>query len=400
MVDIYAISILVFIAILAAVVYKDRKNIEFKNYVLMMRRTKRFMNILNSIAKASPTFWKIVGTIGVIVAVYYMFFGVYNLLLVTNKIYLGEFKQPALQFVLPIPSSSTVSIPGVLGIPFWFWIITIAFVLIPHEFFHGILARAENIKLKSVGLLLLLIIPGAFVEPDEKQIKKSKLITKLRIFAGGSFINIVIAFTVGLLAQNLLWNNYVSPGVMILDINQTSPAASAGLKPGMVIESIDNQTLSLSFFDYSPTVITFPNSTSTDMPKLLSSAVLFSILSNHKPGDQIAVKADGRTFQLTLGTHPLNKDFPYIGLISHQINTSNPTLFVFILPLLAFISVLSFAVAIVNILPLYPLDGGLIFKAIVEQLNAKRANQIANTVSFFILFLILYGFIGPYLRFG
>jgi membrane-associated protease RseP (regulator of RpoE activity) len=34
------------------------------------------------------------------------------------------------------------------------------------------MSRVEKIRVKSAGLLLVLVLPGAFVEPDEKQLKK------------------------------------------------------------------------------------------------------------------------------------------------------------------------------------------------------------------------------------
>ena len=43
-------------------------------------------------------------------------------------------------------------------------------MIIIHEFSHGILARVENVKINSIGLLLFAIIPGAFVEPDEEKL--------------------------------------------------------------------------------------------------------------------------------------------------------------------------------------------------------------------------------------
>ncbi|NIO44473.1 MAG: hypothetical protein GTN36_02865, partial [Candidatus Aenigmarchaeota archaeon] len=230
MIDPYLLSVIIFFSFLAVLIYRDRKNIDFK-YVIIMRRTKRFRDILDRIAKKSISFWKTVGTIAFIVCLLSMAFGIYQILNSAYLVYIGLIKEPAIQVVLPFPFEQGVSGPGFIGIPFWFWIIAVATILIPHESFHGIISRTENIKLKDVGLILMLLqyitipvviiyfiytqtfdlilflvalsfsIPGAFVEPDEKQLKKSKLMTKLRVFSAGSFINIVIGILIVLLVQ-------------------------------------------------------------------------------------------------------------------------------------------------------------------------------------------------------
>ena len=75
----------------------------------------------------------------------------------------------------------TSQIPGVapiipgIDIPLFAGIISLAVLLVVHEFSHGLLARAAKVRLKSIGLLIFSIIPvGAFVEPDERQISKVK----------------------------------------------------------------------------------------------------------------------------------------------------------------------------------------------------------------------------------
>jgi len=56
------------------------------------------------------------------------------------------------QFVLPTFEATTSAGPGYILIPFWYWIIIIASILVPHELFHGIVARAEKIKLNKKEL--------------------------------------------------------------------------------------------------------------------------------------------------------------------------------------------------------------------------------------------------------
>ena len=394
MIDYYTLSVLIFFGILAILIYRDRKNIDFK-YILFMRRTKRFTNLIDRIASISPFFWKVIGSIAVFICFITMAYGTYILIQTAYLVYTGVITQPGLQIALPIPSSQMSVGPGFIGIPFWIWIIAVAIILIPHEAFHGIIARAQKIRLKSVGLLLLAIFPGAFVEPDEKQVKKSKLITKMRIFAAGTFINLSIGILVMILAQFLIWSPNIN-GIVVTNVNQTSPAGYAGIQQGTVIESIGSQKATMGFSDYSFLVLTISNSNSENITSVLSSLIVFKSLSNYKPGDVVTLNTNNGNYSLVLGEHPQIKDFPYIG-ISSMINAKNPSLFLFIFPLLGMIASLSIFVGIFNILPLHPLDGGLMIEALAEKYAKKRSKKIVRAISYLIIIILIYGVIGPYL---
>lgn len=424
MIDLYLLSVIMFFLILAVLIFRDRKNINF-NYFLLMRRTKRFRSILDKIAKKSILFWKIVGTIAFLVCLYYMLSGVYLILSTAYLVYTGVITQPALALAIPFPSSQTTVGPGFIGIPFWFWIIVIAVILIPHESLHGIIARAEGIKLKDVGLLLMLLqfisipvviiyfiytktfditiflasilfsIPGAFVEPDEKQLKKAKTMTKLRIFSSGSFINIVTGLLVMFLVQNLIWSSNFN-GLMITSVNETSPAGQLSLKPGMILESINDKELKMGFDEYSFLVLTISKSNTENITRTMSSLILFRNLATYKPGDSIKLKANGANYNLVLGENPDVKGFPYIG-IGSKVNASDANLFLVVFPLLGMISALSIFVGVFNILPIYPLDGGLIVKTIIEKYAKKKSNSITIAITIIMLIIILYIVFGVYI---
>jgi membrane-associated protease RseP (regulator of RpoE activity) len=397
MIDLYLLSVILFFSMLAVLIYRDRKNIDFKYYILFMRRTKRFRDVLDRIARKSILFWKIVGTIAIVVCLYFMAQGTYALINTAYLVYTGVITQPALQIALPIPSSQMTVGPGFIGIPFWFWIIVIAVILIPHETFHGIIARAEKIKLKDVGLLLLAIFPGAFVEPDEKQLEKSNTMTKLRIFAAGSFINILIGISVMFLVQYLIWAPNTN-GLLITSVNETSPAGLLGLKPGMVLESIDGKGMNITFNDYSFLFLMVPKSNTENITYVMSSLVLSGRLEDYKPGDVVTLNVDGAEHTLKLGEHPQIKDFPYIG-IGSRVNVRDISLFLIVFPILGMIASLSLLVGIFNILPIYPLDGGLIVKAVAERFFKKKANKITMAITIFLVIIIIYSFVSGFIKF-
>jgi membrane-associated protease RseP (regulator of RpoE activity) len=396
MIDPYLMSVLVFFGILAILIYKDRKKFDIKlKYLLFMRRTKRFSSLLDNIAQKSPLFWKIVGTIGVIVCLLIMANGVYSMIYVAYLVSSGVITQPAVQIALPIPSPQMSVGPGIIGIPFWFWIITIAIILIPHEAFHGIIARAEKIRLKDVGLMLLAIFPGAFVEPDEKQLEKSKLMTKLRIFSAGSFVNILIGFAIVFLVQYLIWAPSIN-GIVITSVNETSPAGMAGLHQGMVIQSMDARPSAISFNDYSYMLLLKSGSNTQDITTYLSSNIVARTLSNYKPGDNITLKTSDGDYTITLAERSDVKGFPYIG-IGSRLNVSDVGLFDVLFPLLGLMSSLSILVGTFNILPIFPLDGGLVVKSFADRFikKKKNANRATLAVTAFMVLIIAYSIVMP-----
>ncbi len=395
MIDFYLISVLVFFAFLAIIIYRDRKKIQVTSYIVFMRRTKKFRSFIDRTAKKSPRVWKLFGTTAVIASFVLMGIGTFLLVLGTTSILSKQITEPAASFVLPTVTSQTVSAPGVIGIPFWFWIIAVAIVIMPHEFMHGVLARAENIRLKSVGLLLFLVIPGAFVEPDEKQLKRKKLMPKLRVFAVGSFINVLIGIAL-LLLMNQAWASNVQPGLLITSVNQTSPAYESGLRPGMIIQSIENSKMHMNFWDYSFLVLKVPGAISEKMPEYAGHIMIFSSLAKFKPNETVTMKIDGIERNFTFGESPFIEGFPYMG-INTSIAAKDTTVFSFIYPLFAFVWILSFFVGIFNMMPIYPLDGGLIIESVSEKFSRKHGKKISRIITYVLLFVLIFNFIGPYI---
>ena len=102
------------------------------------------------------------------------------------KLLIGKTPCPGVAPIIP-----GVQIPNVPFVPpVYVWFVFLV-MLVVHEFSHGALIKRANAKLKSVGLLLAGILPiGAFVEPDEEEVKKRPERQQLRIFAIGPAANL------------------------------------------------------------------------------------------------------------------------------------------------------------------------------------------------------------------
>ncbi len=130
-------------------------------------------------------------TLGVLLVVVVSAFMTLALLLAVPPQYLVHTPEPTGIY----DPRNLLAIPGVnQAIP-----ITAAVVLgllltiVIHEFGHAILARVEDMRVKSMGLLIAVVpIGGAFVEPEEEDVEAAKGgMPKIRMFGAGITNNIV-----------------------------------------------------------------------------------------------------------------------------------------------------------------------------------------------------------------
>ena len=379
------LSVLAFFGVMVILVYWDRKNIEFK-YGLVIRRTKKGKKMIHRFGDKHRKKLQILGNIAVIVCIVASIIGIFFLFRSSYNI-LFKPEEAKQEVKLVLPSVGEMELPSfVLGVPFWYWIIGVFIVLLVHEPMHALLVRAEKIRIKSFGLLLLVVLPGAFVDPDDKQIKKISAIKKLRIFAAGSFGNLIAAGIIMLLAigSNFLIDSFmVGEGIIFENTIEDTGAQEAGLEG--IIMSINGKEIK-NMIDFREAI------------------------EDIKPGDIIDVKTSKGNFRVKITLHPDDPEKPFIGISEPK------TLFVYkglfegygivservlysiswILGLFGWIFTLNIAVGIINLLPIKPLDGGLMFEEIVKMfLKGKYVDKIVIGVSLFTLSLILIALFGP-----
>ncbi len=196
-----AIALLASLVLLSIALIANRKKLKvhsfLKVFYFCMYKTKLGMSLMDSLAKRHKKLLKSLGYVmipvcflGMLLMIEELFRGLVLLIQNANAITVGV--------VLPIQAK------GVFYVPFFYWITSIVFIMLVHEFSHGIIARAHNVKIKSTGFAFLgaiiPIVPGAFVEIDENQLAKKSRFAQLSVFAAGPFANIVF----GLLFWGLL----------------------------------------------------------------------------------------------------------------------------------------------------------------------------------------------------
>jgi len=430
--DLGTVSFLIFILFLGIFVYLKRKKVEISAFGIIFK-TQKFKKIVIKLASKYPRFWNTYFNVGILVSFLLMIFGIYMLLKLVINLLIG-FKTPTLALVFPGPTTSLHVYPGVILIPIWYWIIGVAILIIPHEFSHAIALALNKLRIKSFGaLLLFFILPGAFVEPDEKQLKKARKKRQLQVYAAGSFSNILVGVVFVMLFHLFLFSCFSYEGISytypakiinksdILENNTINGLIELKTKDGVYLiqkslfDLQKNKTQIIVFEDW-PAI---RNNLSGAIKKIdgveiSSFKELRKIILKHKPGDKIIIETSSGNYTITLAD---NNGKPFLGIASppsyqYTLNLlGNDFLVEFLFPqsykqyypknlpqgislfiyqLLFFLYNICFSVAIINMLPIKPLDGGLI----LETLTNKK---IANIFSAIFFILLLYLFAGPYI---
>ncbi|MEM2978309.1 MAG: site-2 protease family protein [Candidatus Hadarchaeales archaeon] len=350
---------------------------------MLLWRTERGLSLIDRAARRRRTGWVRFGEVGVWVGLLLMFFVLLNLLLNAYLI----LRRPELSV-----AGARFVLPGVIpGLTVYWWLISVAVVLLVHEVSHGLLMRAQGIPAKSMGLLLFVAIPGAFVEPDEKRLNVSPLRKRLRVFAAGPFANVLVGLLVFLLLFLLLSPR---PGVRVWGVRENGPCEN--LELGTLLLSLNGKPLR-TWEDYAREV------------------------ENLKPGENVVletekenllVTADNRDNRGGLGIWPVSPPsrlellhpVSMLGLMVNEL-LGRPVLPPYALlhryfytpsvpwplvDLLKWIFVLNLGIGMFNLLPLVPLDGGYMFRGLLElRMSKRRARQLSNSFSLFLLFILL-----------
>jgi membrane-associated protease RseP (regulator of RpoE activity) len=375
---------LAFFVAVAILVYFDRKNVEFK-YGLLIRKTRKGKKLIYRLGKKYRKKLQFLGNVAIAVCIGVSVYSFVSLIGTSYDIFFKP-KEVERSFALVFPTVSGAKLPGfIVGIPFWYWIVGVFLVLIAHEPMHGLLARAENIRIKSFGVLLLIVLPGAFVEPDEKQIRKLSTVEKLRIYAAGSFGNFLLAAFLFLIIffglQPFFFRGSVVYGYLnYTEYNMSEPFPAEKVNLTGAILAIDGEDVE-------------------------SIEDLRRVMDRKKPNQTISIETTEGKYNLTLTKDPKNETRGYMGIFvadykvpkdEYRRDPLKSTILLSTTELLTWILFLNVGIGAANLLPIKPLDGGLIFEEIVKRFFKKeKSKTIVNVVSVLTLSLVLLALFGP-----
>lgn len=172
---------------LAKLLRLERYGLELHPLYVLIKST-RLNSLLERAGRWNPGFWRVAGNVAVV-----SFFGqvTYISFMLFQNLYRFVFVPVQASPVMPL-------IPGVTirfsSMP-WF-LAAAGVVILLHELGHGVMCVAEGVKVRSAALLLAVLTFGGAVEPDEEGMEAATLMSKLRIFAIGSLVNLVTALVV------------------------------------------------------------------------------------------------------------------------------------------------------------------------------------------------------------
>lgn len=344
------------------------------NFPVIMWKTDRLRGFISKISNFSPKFWKWYMNFGIVACYVAMVAMTWMLISSLQTV----FDTPSVSIILP-----GVEMPGSpIYVPFLSGFVALATVLIVHEFSHGVQSICEKIPIKSIGLLLVAILPGAFVEPDEDKLKEASRISRLRVYGAGSMANMTLALIALLVVSGVSYEIpqlFDENGIEINRIVTDSPSQGI-LKEGMVLQAIDGKQIN-------------------------NSNEYVNVVSSFKPGDNVSVKTDQGTYNVVLGKNPNNESVGFFGIqaskhfeIKDASMGSLPWVLFSIAELFQWIFTLNLGIGLFNLLPIKPLDGGHMLEILLSyKLPEEQYKPIVNALSIVMAMIIVFSLIAGFL---
>ncbi|MBS3101027.1 site-2 protease family protein [Candidatus Woesearchaeota archaeon] len=375
---------LLFYGLIILLLIINRKKFEIHAKIIALYKTKIGIRLMDKWAEKYKGFVQIFGYSGIGVGFATMVFVVLMLML---NLYNLVTKPDAVSGVSPvvpglqIPGSG-IFVPLVIG-----WI-ALFIIIVVHEFAHGVVARAHDVKVKSSGLLFFGPIMGAFVEPDEKELAKKDPSVQYSIFAAGSFSNIILAFFVFVLLLGIvpLKDSMTEPiGFSIGGLVKDFPAEKSGLKAGDIVIGINGKEIKIHDEFQKEYQFTRPGEEVTI--KTSSGSYTIKTIENEK---------DGRAM---VGISNLKDEVRLKNKSSlHKIIYS---ILIFIEDFLKWTYVLALGIGVINLLPLGPIDGGRMMKTALEQImkDKRKALVVFSRITAFSIIILALNIFYPGLKF-
>ncbi len=396
--DFQTISAIIFIIFLSLFILIKRKNIVthkilFPLLYFSMYRTKIGLKFMDTMAKRFSKPLKYIAYFGVIIGFIGMVLIGVLLVFSSYKLFVEPEAPPGVGIVQPFKEG----IPGTVFVPFFYFIISIFILAVVHEFSHGIIAKKYGLKIKSSGFavlgILVPILPAAFVEPDEKELRKKPVKEQLSIFAAGPFANIFLAFIVLLISGFVMApaiNSMIEfNGVLVNDFikidDKIYPAEKAGMQKGEIIKEIDNIKV-----DY---LLNFSN-----------------ILEGKSAGTTVDIKTDKSRYDITLAENPEDKTKGYLGVYVKQnkkVKESTtarfgkflPGILFWLIGLFYWLYVLNLGIGLFNLVPIGPIDGGRMLRlSLLKFFKKEKAEKIGRFIGVFFLFLVLVNILFAFIK--
>ena len=383
--DFQSIAAIFFLILLSLFLYLKRKKLQkhgqFPFFYALLYKTNFGLKSMDKYAKKYNKTFRFLGYAGIIIGFLGMALLAFSLTQNLYELFTKPEAPAGVGLVLPIEAR------GVIFVPFFYWIIAIFIVALVHEYAHGVIARAHKIKVKSSGFgflgAIIPILPLAFVEPDEKDLRKRPHSQQLSVFAAGPFSNILLAFVVLGISAFLfspLVDNITNSSINIVGFIESgsgSPAKRAGAAIGESILEIEGK-------------------------RIESVNDLAEVLKEKSPGSTVELKTNADTYNVKLIENPNDENSGFLGVsLRPELTTDEafeerygsfiPAVIMWVGGLLSWLILLNLGIGLFNLIPIGPVDGGRMMQLVLHKLfkNKKRADKIWHHISLVFLLVVV-----------
>lgn len=345
-------------------------------------KTTLLNRTLGRFARKMRRVWRVFFSMGAAVGVGMLVLIVFQLVRnAFNLVYRTREAGPV-QVLLPIPGLT------MRWEIFPYVIVALCVLVITHEGAHAIASLVEGISLKSSGVFLAAAIPGGLVELDDEKLDKSPYSTQLRVFAAGSSANMAVSLIFLLLMANFAltispFYTIVPSGVLVGGTTKGYPAEIAGIQAGDIIQGIDET-------------------------RIANLDGLRAYMAQVKPGSTVTISTSRGELGLVTAPDPNNGTHAVLGVTqltdhivySPKLSFLSPDLPRQLYNVEFWIYFVTVNVALINMLPLFPLDGDRFLIALLGSLGVRNGKMIRSAMSAFSFAILALNLVLSYSMFG
>jgi len=328
----------------------------------LIYRTTRFNEWIRRTSSRKPTAWMTIWNLGIVTGVGSMAFIFYKLALNLLNLFTGSPQAVSVEPIIPVPGV------GVTFETFPYLVVALVICIVSHEASHGIASLGERMPLKSAGAIILPAPLAAFVELDDEKLNQARQSTKLRVFAAGSYTNLVLGIFFALLLVNFAatitpFYNIVPSGVSVTGISPTFPVHASGLQAGDTLTAINGTRIT----------------NSSDLRRFMSGVVPGQVVTLQTPRGVFAVRtvADQSNSTHALIGINLEDSIDFIPKLSFLSSDFPLSLF----RVEYWCNIVLTSVALINMLPVLPFDGDKFLEAALSLLGVKGSREIRMIAS-------------------
>jgi len=204
---------------------------------MIMIRTRLGMRLMDRWS-VYTRFWRFFGALSKLLSLFLMVvivaIVILDIILLPNL--LGR-QGIGIEYALAIPGLNPM-------LPLVYGVIGLVIAMVIHEMAHGMQTRANGMRVESTGLLYAVVPVGAFVEPNEEDVKRASRRARMDLYSAGIATNLIAAMILfaamaGGMMGSMTSDYWDNPAVYTVQAD--TPAYESGIPDTAVFLTIDGE---------------------------------------------------------------------------------------------------------------------------------------------------------------